>query len=153
MDTPKPAEHYTDDPSIADDDFVIRRIRPGAVEWSGGAPVSVQKAAFQDQTLDYAVSLGFPARCLSVSLQSTLMQSNLDPVSYLLAGWHGYGLQRVSVGLLREAGQGVMRFPTADDLSHAVVFATGADATQRSKSCQKAARDAAEWICFPRPVS
>lgn len=145
---------YVDRPDlIHDDDYVYRRIRPGAVDWSKldsvGRP-NINKNAFSDLAEEEARRLGCPGRAMSVSVESIMVARELAPREYLLAKLPGYGLVRIRAGVLRAIGaQGLQPWPTDEDVSHAVVFSTKPGATKRSAGDERRTRNAAEWVCIP----
>lgn len=145
---------YVDRPGqIGDEELVYRRVRPKGVDWTkldGGGNPKINKNVFSDAPWEEAQRLGCPGRAMSVSVHSILIAYNLDPKEYLLQGWPDYGLAQMRVGDLRAQGdQGVQLWPTADDVSHAVVFTLRAGASKRKPGQEDRTRNAAVWVVLP----
>lgn len=145
---------YVDDThSIPDDEIVYRRVRPDAVNWSvtdsEGYP-KINKNAFSDASEEEALRLGCPGRAMSLSISSVLDAHGLDPITYLLAEWPGYGLVCMTAGALRSHGdQGLQLWPTEDDVSHGVLFTTVPGNAKRGGGQERRTREAARWFKLP----
>lgn len=125
---------YVDDPSIANDAVLWRRIHP---TWkvrddnSGGWRVT--SAAFDDSRD------GSP---LSVLLAAVVRESGRGPAD-VLSGFTGYFLASLTAGDARRCGQGIARTPEPDEPAHASVFG------RKTKSIKRKLADAAGWIIGP----
>jgi hypothetical protein len=125
---------FVDDPTIADDASLWRRIHPAwAVpdEYRGGWRVS--SAAFDDSRD------GSP---LSVLLAAAVAATGRGPAN-ILARHEGYSLASFTVGTARACGQGVARTPTPDEPAHASVFGPKTSRVKRNLA------NAARWVIGP----
>lgn len=136
-----------DDPSISDEDSVLRVVSPAF--FTGDV---MQSRAFQDQTADAAATWGLEGPCASVNLRSVWEAHGAD-VDVLLAAFEpGSRLSEVGVGQLRNLvnsvgesmPQGVMSDPRPDAPWHAVMFSL-ADGS-RSKGAMRAVVALARWV-------
>lgn len=76
---------------------------------------------------------------MSVSIESVLSQVGLGPDD-VLRNHEGFGLVALTVGLVREHGQGVVRRPLAEDLAHAEVVGS------KTRSVRRTFAKEAVWI-------
>lgn len=124
---------YTDDPTIADDDKLWRRVCP---EWivpdsnRGGKRLSSQ--AFEDSRD------GSP---MSVFLAAVVLCGGRDADVLVFPG---YGMVSITAGLARECDQRVCRDPSPEEPAHALV------AGKKKKSVKYRFLDAMEWVIDPR---
>src|SRR5438132_1666293 len=113
---------FVDDPTISDDEQLLRRIRP---DWfvpdynlNRWRPSS---AAFQNS----------PDKSpMSVHLTSVLNANNLSLDSVLL-GHEGYGLARFQAQVARNLNQLIVRDPLPNDSAHALVTGEKTESRRR----------------------
>lgn len=133
-----------DDPSIAPEEFLLRRIsaRWMVPDGAGGRRVSSQ--AFQDLVADDGT------KAMSAYLESRLHELGLDQQD-TLSGFLGYGLIAFSVGAARTCGLGVVRRPLTTDgaRGEAHVHVLG----KKSSSRQNALIKACNVRVVPTPLS
>lgn len=124
-----------DDPTIADDDRLLRRIFP---DWwvpdEKASGMRLSTAAFDDYPD------GSP---MSVHLGSVLERLGL-PNESVLRGHEGYGLAELSAGTVRSLGQGIVRMPEPDWPAHAGVVG------RKTYSVQKKLRQDAILLVPPK---
>lgn len=124
---------YANDPTIADDDKLWRRIFP---RWivpdnnRGGKRLSSQ--AFENS------KDGSP---MSVFLAALVLSSGRDAADLVFPG---YGMVSITAGLARENGQHVCRVPLPEEPAH--TFVAGA----KPKSVRYRLLDEMEWVIDPR---
>ena len=127
-------QSYADDPTIADDAALWRRIHP---EWAvpdenrGGLRVS--SAAFANSRD------GSPT---SILIAETVASSGRGPEDVLQA-FDRYGLASLRAGQARGCGQRVARDPLPDEAAHGLIVG---DKTRWAKRCLAAA---AVWVISP----
>jgi hypothetical protein len=131
MSTPE----FKDDPTIANEDPLWRRIHPEHVVPNGEGGVKISSAAFSDS------SNGHP---MSVVLGVEVLRVGRDPRS-CLKGSDDYGLAAITAGLARETKQGVQRDEIDEEPAHALVFGP------KPKSVQRRYATAATraWVVHP----
>ena len=127
-----------DDPTILDDDELLRRLHPRWIVRTTDPP-KISSAAFQNFK-------GFEK--LSANLGS-LMTQYTQTWSDLLAGMPGYGIAGLSVGTARQHGQGVEKSPEPNDPSH--VHVEGPKPKSVQKKLAKAATE--NILKWPDPPS
>lgn len=136
-----------DDPSISDDDSVLRVVSPAFFVGD-----TMQSRAFQDQTADTAAQWGLAGPCASVNLRSVWEEHGAD-VDALLADFApGSRLAEVGVGQLRNLvnsvgdpmPQGVMSDPRPGAPWHAVMFSLAGG--KRSQGTMRAVVAVARWV-------
>jgi hypothetical protein len=119
------ASPFDDEPAIAADERLYRRIFPDWIDWTkidaGGLP-RIKRAAFQDYSAKRAVELGYPGACMSVGLGSVLAGHGREPLAMLEKVGQEYGLASLTAAEVRARDQGVMAWPTEEEPWHAVVF-------------------------------
>jgi hypothetical protein len=128
---------YVDDPSILDEDLLLRRIMPS---WWGfdhnlGA-IRPTSQAFDDHRS------GTP---MSVHLLAVLEQQGLSATA-ILEGHTGFALASITAGLVRQYGQGIRRMPLEADPAHAEVFG------RKTQAVRRALAKHAVWIVQPSGV-
>ncbi len=116
-----------DDPTILDDDELLRRLHPRWIVWSD--PPKISSAAFQN-------ARGFEK--LSANLGS-LMTQYAQTWQDLLAAMPDYGIASLSVSTARAHGQGIEKAPKPNDPSH--VHVEGAKPKPVQRKLAKAATD------------
>lgn len=132
---PEPQAPYRDDPTIADDAPLWRRIPPRHFVFDENTGKwRPSTAAFEDHPD------GSP---MSVVLGLDVVNQGRTANS-VLKGHEGFALAAFSAGLARENHQGVMRKPRPEEPAHAEVFGkkTGAVKKAFAKKCS--------WIVPPR---
>lgn len=125
-------QSYADDPTIADDAALWRRIHPTwavADENLGGLRVS--SAAFENSPD------GSPT---SILIAETVRATGRGPEDVV---HEGYGLASLTAGHARECGQAVARDPLPDEPAHGLL------AGSKTKSVRKRLAAAAAWIISP----
>jgi hypothetical protein len=136
-----------DDPSISDDDSVLRVVSPAFFDGE-----TMQSRAFQDQSAGVAASFGLAGPCASVNLRSVWEEEGADVDALLAAFAPGSRIAEVEVGVLRslvnsvdqQVPQGIMRDPRPDAPWHAVMFSLSGG--NRSKGAMRAVVEAAHWF-------
>ena len=124
----------TDDPSIADNADLWRRVPPRHIvddHNTGGKRIS--KAAFDDS------DDGSP---MSVVLAELVLQSARTP-QHILVGYDGFSLVAISAGLVRSKQQGIVRDPIPGEPAHALVFG------KKTDSVRRALARGSKWIVGP----
>ena len=107
-----PAEPpYQDDPTISDDDVLLRRIPRNqyVVDPKSSDGIRPTSGAFDDSSDGSPMSMTLASECAG-------------PPEALIADMVGAGVAAVCVELVRSLGQGVVRDPTPDDPGHVLVF-------------------------------
>jgi len=128
------SERLMDDPAIANDSELWRRIHPNwVVADRNRAVVRVSSAAF-DNSPD-----GSPT---SVLLAETMRETG-KTADEVIAEFDGYALASITAGQARECEQGVARSPLLDEPAHACVFG---DKTKPLKRCLARAT---RWVIAP----
>jgi hypothetical protein len=149
--------HLVDDPSISNDDVVLRLVRPDTIDH--GPPPRARSNAFQQQSAEHAARHGLAASCLSVALESEWRETSSKVEDLLVQFNVSYGIVRIPVGKLRALKkltgevqpQGVMRAPTADQPWHAVVWDLSG---KQTKGTMRALAELADnWLYLPDPTS
>lgn len=136
-----------DDPSISDDDSVLRVVSPAFFNGD-----TMQSRAFQDQSVAVAASFGLAGPCASVNLRSVWEKERADVDALLAAFAPGSRIAEVGVGALRNLvnsvdqamPQGVMRDPRPDAPWHAVMFSLSGG--KRSNGAMRAVVEAGHWF-------
>lgn len=121
-----------DDPTILDDDELLRRLHPRWIVWAD--PPKISSAAFQNQK---------GLEKLSANLGS-LMTQNAQTWEDLIAGMPDYGVASLSVGTARQHGQGVEKSPEPNDPSHVHVEGPKPKSVQR-KLAKAATGNVLKW--------
>lgn len=125
-----PPAGFVDDPTIADQDELWRRIHPSQVVPDGNSGrLRISSGAFFDS------SDGTP---MSVCL------GREDTPDRVLAAHRGDLLAALLAREVRDLAQGVHRAPTVEDPSHAFVFGKKTDGVRR-----KLAAASARWVVGP----
>lgn len=136
-----------DDPSISDDDSVLRVVSRAFFDGD-----TMQSRAFQDQSAGVAASFGLNGPCASVNLRSVWEEHGADVDALVAAFAPGSRIAEVGVGVLRnlvnsvdqQVPQGIMRDPRLDAPWHAVMFSLSGG--NRSKGAMRAVVEAARWF-------
>jgi hypothetical protein len=131
---PDPGTTPTDDPTIANDAPLWRRIPPfHFVNDENRGRIRPSTAAFEDHPN------GTP---MSVVLGQEVLDAGRSPMS-VLAGHDGYGMVTFSAGLARSKRQGVLRKPLPEEPAHAEVVG------KKTDSVKKAFARESTWIVPP----
>ena len=102
---------FVDDKSIPDDSEIWRRIHPDQLTEKGGR-LRPSSAAFEDSDENSP---------MSVHLAEVIRRARIAPEILLLGKAYGTGLASIKVRTFRQDGQSIVRDPTADDPSHALI--------------------------------
>lgn len=121
-----------DDPTIGDDEVLWRRIRPEWVQREADGTFRPGSFAFMDRT---------PSAELSIHLASLT-----DP-DRALQGFPQDSLAAIRAGLPRSLGYAVVRDPTPDDPSHALICPSPNKGKARTMAKQ------ATWVVLREPPS
>jgi hypothetical protein len=127
---------YKDDSTIPDSVELLRRIPPRHFSSDESGQVRPSSAAFEDHPD------GSP---MSVILADILAATGRNSIE-VLVGLTGFALASITVGVVRENGQGVMRDPTPDEPAHALVFG------KKTHSIRKKLARSARWVIPPPRV-
>ena len=125
-----PTRVFEDDPSIPEDERLLRRIPRSWVDWDEHGNAAISSAAFKDEEL-------------SVNLESG-MAGDGRPLRDAILNYPGYGLAAVTAGHARSLNQAVARDPLPEDPAHGVVYGQ----KKRSGIAGKL-RDGAIWVVSP----
>jgi hypothetical protein len=120
------ATDHFDDPNIPDEERLFRRINLAHIVESDSGKSGVSSAAFRDPEL-------------SVTLEGVMRAAGREPTDSLRA-YPGDLLMSIAAGVCRRNGQIVGPDPIPEEPAHGYVFG------KKSKSIQRALRDAAGWI-------
>jgi hypothetical protein len=123
---------FYDDPTIAEDERLFRRIHPQQLvpdERQAGR-LRVSSGAFRDEEL-------------SIVIESTLLQTGRQPFD-LLRGYSTYSLVAITAAKARAQGQKVARDPVPEEPAHGVVFG-------KKRKCASVFATDVEWIVPPSP--
>ena len=149
---PDPFEAYQDDVSIPDSELLYRMITSGNTKFEAGAAVRPQSNAFQDRRAEELPSLGVPAVAVSVYLESEMTKVSTTPADLVQRWGDAYGVASISAGEVRQAEQGVVRWPQPNHPEHGMVFALVGSKKTNGKS-SKLAKAAKIVIPPPSPPS
>jgi len=131
------AEHYPDDPTVADGADLLRRIPPNHVIYDENLKQHRPSSqAFRDDRD------GDP---MSVYLSPVLVSENRE-LSAVLTGHQGFALAAVTAGLARSLSQTVHPDPIPEESSHAVVCG---DKESGSRRVARTLAKAAVWVVRP----
>ena len=130
-----PDSSYADDPTIADDSSLWRRVPPRhfVLDENLGR-MRPSSAAFEDHPN------GTP---MSVVLGEEVLNANRSPESVLSGGHEDYGLVSFTAGLARQKNQGIVRKPLREEPAHAEVFG------KKTKSVKNAFAKNCQWVIPP----
>lgn len=118
-------DHF-DDPNILDEEGLFRRIHLTHIVEGNGGKSEVSSAAFRDTEL-------------SVNLEAVMRAAGREPEDSLKDNPNDL-LMSVTAGVCRRNGQMVGPDPRPEEPAHGYAFG------KKSKSIQRALRDAAGWI-------
>jgi hypothetical protein len=120
------ATDHFDDPNIPDAERLFRRIHLTHIVEGDGGKSEVSSAAFRDFEL-------------SVNLETVMQAAGREPKDSLKDNPDDF-LTSIAAGVCRRNGQMVGPDPRPDEPAHGYAFG------KKSKSIQRALRDAAGWI-------
>jgi hypothetical protein len=121
---------FEDDPSIAGEERLFRRIHGNHVLWDEHGNAAISSAAFLDPEL-------------SVNLESVMARDGRPPAD-ALRKHPGFSLAAFTAAYARSLNQAVARDPRDDEPAHGVVFGE----TERRRIARKL-RDGAQWVVTP----
>ncbi len=125
---------YSDDPTIANEAELWRRIPPWHfIPDLNTSRIRPSTAAFKDH------QNGSP---MSVLLADVLIGSGGGPLD-VLANYDGFALASITAGLARDCGQGVARRPLLHEPAHAEVFG------KKTRGVRKRFVDRSYWVVAP----
>ena len=125
---------YVDDPTIADEDPLWRRIPPFHIIFDAKLRnYRPSSAAFDDRP---------KGTHMSVVLANDVLAAGRTPES-VLAGHENYGMVQFAAGVARSLNLGIVRRPVPEEPAHAEVFGKKTDAVK------KALRRNSVWIISP----
>ncbi len=128
----------SDDPTIPDDSFVYRRIRPGQHKYDNREKRVIPNSGnFSDHPQNGPVSVDL---CCE-------MADRGEAETAALKGHESYHLVKIPVRVVRELGLGVVRTPVDDNPCHGEITGHKSKATKR-----KLARKAM-WVVPPPGIS
>lgn len=147
---PDPCEVYRDNLFVPGHEILVRVLHPRMVKWGdGGTAERIGKNAFQDYPADRLHEVGAPAVAVSVYLTSCLVANGRTWDDVRLQWGDEYGVAHITAEAARAAGQGIIRWSTDAEVSHAMVFTRSG--SKKSRSQQSALANAAELIHAPAP--
>ena len=121
---------FQNDPTIRDDERLLRRIHPDHVNWDDNGDPNISSAAFRDKEL-------------SVNLASVMEEAGREPRD-AVRGYAGFGLASVTAAHARSLNQAVARDPTLEEPAHGVVYGE-----KKRAGVYRKLRDRAQWIERP----
>ncbi len=138
-----PNNIYQDDPSILDDDILLRRVpihQSSQIVWDANKNQwRPSSAAFRDHpNRDHPNG---PA--MSVALQAVLGTMGLPPQHALVGYEETHALAAFKTTVARQNGQGIARDPLPEDPAHGVVFGN------KPRAVSKALASASHWVVSP----
>ena len=123
-DLPEPGTAYEDDLEVDDNERLFRIVPASSFKYDNkGSVTGTRSDAFQDASAKVTIEYGYPAVGMSVHIESTMQSHDLSPDDHLLVGKHSNsGLATLTVGDIREVGQGIVLKPEPGYPAHALVF-------------------------------
>jgi hypothetical protein len=129
-----PTGVYTDDPTIANDAILWRRIPSWHVIFDENLGLRrPSKAAFEDHPNGSSMSVVLAEE---VALSGRTAED-------VLRGYEEFALAAITAGLAREKNQGVVREPLPEEPAHAVVFG------RKTASVKRALARGTHWVLPP----
>ena len=123
-----------DDPTVSDDDALLRRVPPHMISRARNQDcVEVSSAAFTNPS---------DGSGMSVTIRSALIAAG-GRMEDVLAGYKGFGLVSLPVGSAREQNQIVIRKPLSDNPAHGEVIG------RKTRGVTRALKQSAIWIVKP----
>lgn len=118
-----PLSEFTDDSTLAGEVLLLRRIPSSSIEENEKGEKAISSAVFQLHTAAKAEELGYPGRCMSLALESAVIELGGSLRALLQGPWaDGYALARLEATDFRELGFGLQRVPEETDPWHVVAF-------------------------------
>jgi hypothetical protein len=124
------AQALVDDPNIAGEDRLLRRIPQSWIDWDDSGMAAISSAAFKDEEL-------------SVNIES-VMTRDARPPEDALRQYPGYGLAAVTASHARSLNQGVASDPLPEEPAHGVIFGQ-----KKRGGVGGKLRDGAKWVVIP----
>jgi hypothetical protein len=121
---------FDDDPSISDNENLLRRIPTTWIHWDENGNPNISSAAFKDEYL-------------SVYLESVMARAGRSPAD-AIQNYAGYGLAAITAANARALNQRVARDPLTEEPAHAIVYGQ-----KKRGGIGGALRDRAFWIVVP----
>lgn len=121
---------FEDDPNIAGDDKLFRRIARTWIHWDEHGNATISSAAFRDEEL-------------SVNIESVMARDGRPPAD-AIRKYPGYGLASITASHARSLNQRVAPDPLDEEPSHGVVYGP-----KKRGGIAGKLRDGAEWIVTP----
>ena len=121
---------FEDDPSIADEERLFRRIPRTWIDWDDDGRAAISSAAFKDEEL-------------SINIESVMVRDGRPPAD-AIREYPGYGLAAITAAHARSLSQAVSSDPIPEEPAHGVVYG-------QKKRCGIAGklRDGASWVIEP----
>ena len=126
------ARAFEDDPSIAGEERLFRRIPRTWVDWDEHGNAAISSAAFKDEEL-------------SVALESVMVRDGRPQVD-AIRNYAGYGLAAITAAHARSLNQHVSRDPIDEEPAHGVVYGQ-----KKRGGIAGKLRDGASWVINPVP--
>jgi hypothetical protein len=124
-----PDRVFENDPTIPEDEDLLRRIHPSQVNWDESGDPGISSAAFDKLAL-------------SVNLASVMQEAGLEPRD-AIRNHAGFGLAAITAAHARSLNQAVARDPIPDEPSHGIVYG------EKTRAIRRKLRDGARWIANP----
>ena len=121
---------FEDDPNIADDERLFRRIPRTWVDWDEHGNAAISSAAFKDEEL-------------SINIESVMIRDGRPPADAIRA-YPGYGLAAFTAGHARSLHQCVAADPIEEEPAHGVVYGQ-----KKRGGIGGKLRDGASWVIAP----
>jgi hypothetical protein len=148
-----PLEAFADDVSLDGDVSLLRRIPSlrfdqldGDLQLDENGKPRVQGTAFQTQSKDTAARMGYPEHCMSLGLESQVMETP-GGFELLQVDAKTNGVARVKASVFRTHGFGLQRVPEEGMPWHVVAFHPVSKS--QAKNAQSPLAEACEVIAIP----
>ena len=123
---------FEDDPTIAGDERLFRRIHRSHVLWEDDGSAAISSAAFRDEEL-------------SINIESVMIRDRRPPAD-AIRQHPGYGLAAITAAHARSLNQVVARDPIEEEPAHGVVYGQ-----KKRGGIAGKLRDGASWVITPPP--
>jgi hypothetical protein len=123
---------FEDDPTIAGDDRLFRRIHRSHVLWEEDGTAAISSAAFRDEEL-------------SINIESVMVREGRPPAD-AIRQYPSYGLAAITAAHARSLDQVVARDPIEEEPAHGVV-----SGQKKRGGIAGKLRDGASWVINPPP--
>lgn len=139
-----PDDEYVDDPTIADDAVLWRRIRPE--QW-----VHDEAGHYRPSSVNFKERKHKDG---SIEPLSVSQADELPGPEAMLVNHPGYGVASITAGLARACGRGIIRdYAGGREPGHCLLFRTaGQSENQAKKNSEKLAR-ASTWVIVPPAIA